>query len=46
MHLALLADAAADQRIIKAMLFVGLIFCAVIALGETTHWLTHRRRRR
>ena len=45
MHLALLADAAADQRIIKAMLFVGLIFLAVIALGETTHWLSERRRR-
>ena len=46
MHLALLADAAADQRVIKAMLFVGLAFCLVIAVGETAHWLTHRRRRR
>ena len=46
MHLALLADAAADQRIIKAMLIVGLVFCAVIALGEATEWLTHRRRGR
>jgi hypothetical protein len=42
MHFALLADAAADQRVIKAMLIVGLIFCAVIAIGETTHWLLHR----
>jgi hypothetical protein len=25
------------------MLAVGLIFVAVIALGELTHWLRHRR---
>ena len=43
-HLALLADPKADVRIIKGMLIVGLIFIAVIALGETTHWLRHRRR--
>jgi hypothetical protein len=42
---ALLADAAADKRVIIGMLFVGLIFIGVIALGETTHWLRHRRRR-
>jgi hypothetical protein len=42
---ALLADAAADKRVIFAMLLVGLIFIGVIALGETTHWLRHRRRR-
>jgi hypothetical protein len=40
----LLADAAADQRVILAMLVVGLIFVGVIALGETAEWL-HRRRR-
>jgi hypothetical protein len=44
MHL--LASAAADQRVITAMLFVGLIFIGVIALGETTHWLLSRRRGR
>ena len=42
MHL--LASAAADVRVIKAMLIVGLIFLGVIALGETTHWLLARRR--
>jgi hypothetical protein len=41
---ALLADATADKRVIFAMLIVGLIFVGVIALGETTHWLRHRRR--
>jgi hypothetical protein len=40
---ALLADAAADVRVIKVMLLVGLVFCAVIAIGETSHWLRHRR---
>jgi hypothetical protein len=39
----LVADATADKRIIFAMLLVGLIFLGVIALGETTHWLRHRR---
>ena len=42
MHL--LADATADKRVIFAMLIVGLIFVAVIALGETAHWLASRRR--
>jgi hypothetical protein len=42
---ALLADATADKRVIFGMLIVGLIFVGVIALGETTHWLRHRRRR-
>ncbi len=46
MHLALLADAAADKRVIFAMLIVGLVFLGVIALGETGHWLIHRRRHR
>jgi hypothetical protein len=44
--LRVLADAAADVRVIKAMLIVGLVFCAVIAIGETSHWLIHRRRER
>jgi hypothetical protein len=40
-----LADAASEGRkVITAMLIVGLIFVAVIALGETSRWLRHRRR--
>jgi hypothetical protein len=43
----LAADAAAEgKKVITGMLIVGLIFIAVIAIGETTHWLTHRRRAR
>ena len=30
-------------NIILVMLVVGLIFIAVIALGELTHWLRERR---
>jgi heme/copper-type cytochrome/quinol oxidase subunit 2 len=38
-------DAATEgKKVITAMLIVGLIFIAVIALGETTHWLRHRKR--
>jgi hypothetical protein len=41
-----LADAASEGRkVIIAMLIVGLIFVSVIALGETSKWLRHRRRR-
>jgi hypothetical protein len=40
----LFADAAADKRVIIAMLIVGFVFIGVIALGETAHWLRHRRR--
>jgi hypothetical protein len=41
------AETAAQEgrKIIIAMLIVGLIFVAVIVLGETTHRLRHRRRR-
>ena len=40
-------DAATEGRkVITAMLIVGLIFISVIALGETAHWLRHRRRAR
>jgi hypothetical protein len=31
------------RNIILAMLVVGLVFIAVIALGELTHWLRTRR---
>ena len=43
----LAAKTAAEEgkEVITAMLIVGLVFVGVIALGETTHWLRHRRRR-
>jgi hypothetical protein len=41
-----LAETAAEEgkKVITGMLIVGLIFVGVIVLGETTHWLRHRRR--
>ena len=41
-----LAATAAEEgkKVIAAMLIVGLIFVGVIALGETSRWLRHRRR--
>ena len=43
--LAILADAATEGRkVITGMLIVGAIFISVIALGQFTHWLRHRRR--
>jgi hypothetical protein len=36
--------AAEGKKVITGMLIVGLVILAVIALGETTHWLRHRRR--
>lgn len=46
MTASLLALTAAEEgrNIITAMLVVGLIFVAVIALGETSRTLRHRRR--
>ena len=39
----LLANAAEEGRnVILSMLVVGLVFIAVIALGETSRWLKHR----
>ncbi len=48
LHLLLFKQSAATEgrNVITGMLIVGLIFLSVIALGETTHWLRHRRRRR
>ena len=41
----LVANAAEEGRnVITGMLIVGLIFVSVIALGETSRWLRHRRR--
>ena len=43
----LAADAAAEgKKVITAMLIVGLVFIGVIALGETSKALAHRRRAR
>ena len=41
----LLAETAAQEgkKTILAMLITGLIFLSVIALGELSHWLRHRR---
>jgi hypothetical protein len=40
-------DAATEgKKIISAMLIVGLVFVSVIALGQLSRWLTHRRRGR
>jgi len=44
----LAAKTAAEEgkEVITAMLVVGLIFVGVIAIGQTLHWLRHRRRSR
>jgi len=43
----LLADAASEGRaVILWMLGVGLLICAVIALGELNHYVTGRRKAR
>jgi hypothetical protein len=44
LHL-LAAETAAEEgkKTILMMLAVGLVFVAVIAVGELTHWLRHRR---
>lgn len=40
------ADAAEEgKKIITWMLLVGLVFISVIALGETSRWLSRRRGR-
>ncbi len=40
------ADAAEEGRnVVLSMLVVGLVFLAVIALGELTHYLGAKRRR-
>lgn len=37
-------DAATEgKKVITGMLIVGLIFVSVIAIGQTVHWLRHRR---
>ena len=40
----LLADAAEEgKRIVLGMLVVGLVFAAVIGLGELSRWARHRK---
>jgi hypothetical protein len=40
-------DAATEgKRIITAMLITGLVFVGVIALGQTSRYLRHRRKER
>jgi hypothetical protein len=40
-------DAASEgTHVILGMLIVGLVFLAVIVLGELTHWAGHRRAER
>ena len=44
LHLLAVETAAEEGRkTVLAMLVVGCIFIAVIALGELSHWLRHRR---
>ena len=43
-HLLAVETAAQEGRkTVLVMLVVGLIFLTVIAVGELTHWLRHRR---
>jgi hypothetical protein len=45
--LAKVEDAATQgKHIILGMLIVGLVFVGVVALGQTTKWLGHRRAER
>jgi hypothetical protein len=38
-------DAATEgKKVLTGMLIVGLIFVSVIAVGQTLHWVRHRRR--
>jgi hypothetical protein len=42
-----LADNASEgTHVIEGMLIVGLIFLAVIGIGQLTHWAGHRRAER
>jgi hypothetical protein len=44
-HSLLAAETAAEEgrKVVLTMLAVGGIFIAVIALGELSHWLRHKR---
>ncbi len=43
-HYPLAADAATEgKKVIFGMLVVGLVFIGVIALGQLSRWVRHRR---
>lgn len=43
-HLLAVETAAQEgKKTVLVMLVVGLVFLTVIAVGELTHWLRHRR---
>ena len=44
-HSLLAVETAAEEgrKIVLMMLGVGLVFVGIIALGELSHWLRHRR---
>jgi hypothetical protein len=44
LHILAVETAAEEgKKTVLVMLAVGLLFLSVIALGELTHWLRHRR---
>jgi hypothetical protein len=44
LHLLAVETAAEEgKKTVLAMLVVGLVFVTVIAVGELSHWLRHRR---
>jgi hypothetical protein len=44
LHLLAVETAAEEgKKTVLVMLVVGLVFLCVIALGEISHWLRHRR---
>jgi hypothetical protein len=44
LHILAVETAAEEgKKTVLVMLAVGLVFLSVIALGELTHWLRHRR---
>ncbi len=44
--LAVESAAQEGKKVILGMLLVGLVFVGVIALGQTSRWLSHRRKAR
>ena len=42
----LMDNASEGTHVIEGMLIVGLIFLAVIGIGQLTHWAGHRRAER
>jgi hypothetical protein len=45
LQLLAIEDAATEgKKVITGMLITGLVFVGVIAVGQTLHWVRHRRR--